>query len=155
MWRDAALTRAFALGAEISLPTGDEERGTGRGELAGEVFLAYSRSFSDVDLHLNLGVELEEEREPGGEDELEAELEYGVAFEWELAGETAVMAALVGESGDDGSELSLIPGVEWEWEWERSELVFGLGVPIGLTGESDDWGVIGVLEIELMLGEGR
>jgi hypothetical protein len=152
LFRDPDDTRALAVGAEISFPTGDEDRGTGRGEFAGEVFVAFTRSFSDLAVHLNLGLELEEELEDG-EEELETEFEYGVAVEWEFAEETALLAALVGATGDEGTELSLIPGIEWEWEGERSEIVLGLGLPIGLTDETPDWGVVAIVEVEFGLGD--
>jgi hypothetical protein len=150
LFRDPEDTRALALGAEVTLPTGDDEIGMGD-DFGGEIFVAYSQSFSGFDLHLNLGLEFEEEIEDG-EEELETEFEYGVALEWEFAEETAFLAALVGETGDEGTELSLIPGIEWEWEGERSEIVLGLGIPIGLTDDTPDWGVVALVEFEFSLG---
>jgi len=66
----------------------------------------------------------------------------------ELAGEIEQELQL--ESRKWESELSIIPGLSYGVETELfGEFEFGMAFPIGLTSDSDDWGVLAKIKWEI------
>jgi len=134
-----ALDLHSAVGAELSVPTGDEDRGLGAGDPGGAMFVALQRDIDRWSFVTDFVIEVQRHESPRygwdgaavfrpGEAPLYTML--GLNVEWEPSGE---------------SGTSLVPGLEYELD----DVSLGLGVPIGLNEEAQDFGVILLVEFEL------
>ncbi|GAB4140865.1 MAG: hypothetical protein Fur0037_07510 [Planctomycetota bacterium] len=140
---------AAAAGVELKLPTADENAGLGSGHLGFEAFAA--TSFQAIESSSTLHIE-------GGLEFVEGS-GFDVAFgnavvEKRLRGEgTALQFGLNSKFGDGDLRLAVVPGFQIEWELGEGsrpkELEVGLGLPIGVTSESDDFGVVLMFELEI------
>lgn len=155
-----AVTAVF----EMTLPTGDYRQGIGTDRVGFGGALAVSRDFGPWVGHLNFGYEYVNDarlrfsnRSDGPKRDLSG-FEYGVgaAFKFsealhgilELAGETEQELELDGRRWE--TELVIIPGLRYGFETESlGSFEFGVGFPIGLTSDSDDWGVYAKVQWEI------
>lgn len=129
-----------AVGAEVSILTGDEDKGLGAEEAELGFFAAASRRMGPWAAHLQLGLEVADGSKP------EYELNAAVQAEpW--GGGLSLYLALNGEiEPGEGPGWSIVPG--FEARLEEPEIEVGAGFPVGLTDEAEDWGVIVNVEIE-------
>jgi hypothetical protein len=128
----------LAVGLEVSLLTGDEDKGLGSPEPELGFFVAVSRRFGVLAAHLQAAVEAAED--------VRAEYEVRFALDASPWGrEFSLLLALNGEiERGEGAGWSLVPG----FEVRLDEVQFGFGFPIGLTEEAEQWGVIVDVEVE-------
>ena len=128
----------LAVGLEVSLPTGDEDKGLGSPETEVGFFIAVSRRFGRLATHLQAAVEAAKGVRAG----------YEVRFALDASPwgrEFSLLLALNGEiERGEGAGWSLVPG----FEVRLDEFQFGVGFPIGLTEEAEQWGVIVDVEFE-------
>lgn len=143
----------FAFGLEIGLPLADVDDELGEGLLEVEPFVVVARDFTDFQLFAQVGVGLVsrvESPEDPEEEEPEAHelgINLGVFFP---AGSVVVTAEINwstntwNHDGED-NELYLTPGLvrPFAGGWEA-----GLGIPIGLNDDSDDFRLIAMLTAE-------
>ena len=127
-----------AVGVEVSLLTGDEDRGLGSRHTELGFFAAASRKFDGWTAHLQGGVEVARGAKP--EYEINAAVD---AHPWgrELS---LLLAVNVEIEPGEGPGWALVPGFEVRFD----ELQFGAGFPVGLTEEAARWGVIVDVELE-------
>ncbi len=141
--READLGVATAVGVEMSLPTGDDDRDLGSGVVGWEVYAAAARDFGKLSLFGEFQAELEEGSA--------AEYKFNGAIDWApWEPETRLELGLnLGFGPGEGMALTVIPGFQFEVaKFSCGELEIGLGLPVGLTDEAEDWGVILNLEFE-------
>lgn len=137
-----ALQLQSAIGAEMSLPTGDEDRGLGMEDPVFEAFVALQRDFGPWTVVTDFVWEMQNNEKP--------QFEWNGAVVWRPGEEPffAMLGMNVGldefESGGE-PETSLVPGLEYRLD----ELSLGLGVPIGLSHDAQDIGMILLIEFEL------
>lgn len=118
--------RLLAAGAlEVLVPTGDETRGLGAGEVGFEPSLRLVARSGEVNLHAVVGVDIADD---------EVGLEFAGAAEFPV-GDSILSLELVGELEDE-TTLWLVPG----WSWLGAEpFEFGVGVVVGALGDVS-WG---------------
>jgi hypothetical protein len=121
-------TAAFALSlaAELTLPTGNEDRGFGEGEQQFELTMIMAGRAAAVQWQINLGGEWAED---------ESELFYSLAVlpmqpHWVLV----PTLELSGARTDDDRELYVTPGLHWR---PADNAGLGLGVPIGVIDDTE------------------
>lgn len=125
----------LAVGARVTLPTGDEDDGTGEEHATLAPFVAVSYWIERwVAIHGSLGVEWQQDRRPVHH--LSATAEFcPFTPEWSLMG-----GLRVDREGTEPSAVSLIPGAEYRFA--QIPLVLGASVPIGLTSRAPDVGFL-------------
>lgn len=130
---------AAALGVRVSVPTGDEDRGLGEDEPEFEFFAALTEKLDGLSLFAHLFVEVQEEERT----------RYGMNFAVGAAPFDPDLVLYVGLNGafDAGESLewAAVPGIDYTWRDRKLQV--GLGVPLGLTDEAEDWGVITDVQI--------
>ncbi len=128
----------LAVGLEVSLLTGDEDKGLGSPETELGFFAAVSRRFGWLAAHLQAAVEAAED--------VRAEYEVRFALDASPWGrDFSLLLALNGEiERGEAAGWSLVPG----FEVRLDDFQFGFGFPIGLTEEAEKWGVIVDVELE-------
>ncbi|WP_419950685.1 c-type cytochrome [Candidatus Palauibacter sp.] len=142
------LQTIFSFGTELKLPTGDEERGLGEGDLKLEPFLALGQILpGDGFLHLQTGAEFQPSRDevgilaPGEEREPDAELFWravlGRTFtSGEFGRSWSPMVEVLGSRGvGDGpfaAEWDLVPQMQVTLN-TRQHVMLNVGVRIPLT----------------------
>ena len=128
----------LGIGVEVSLLTGDADEGLGGTETELGVFAAASRRFDFFNAHLQVGAEVAEE----------ARAEYEVAAAIDVRPWGRPFSFLLAVNGEiergEGPGWTLVPG----FEVRLDEIQAGAGVPLGLSEEAEDWGVIVDVEIE-------
>lgn len=122
-----------ALGARVSIPTGDEEAGAADGTVL-NLFAAFGHRLDWLGLHAHPYVELEANKR----------VRYGLnvaaqARPWETPLFVYVGLNTRMKAGGD-AEASLVPGAIYRWPGKKTEL--GVGVPLGITDDAEDWGLI-------------
>lgn len=130
-------TSQFALGvrAEFIIPTGDENRGLGGGQFAVVPALLAGFRFGDAELYASIGEFI-------GEDDDAFTYTIAGAYPWrQLVG----VLELTGLNGSGEDVLYLTPGAYWN---VTEKIQVGLGVPIGLTDDSDDYQIVGKISFE-------
>lgn len=128
----------LGAGVEVSLLTGDAEEGLGAPETELGFFVAVSRRFELFNVHLQLGAEAAEE----------VRAEYEVAAAIDLRPWGRLFSLLLAVNGEiergEGPAWTLVPG----FEVRLDEVQAGVGVPIGLSEEAEDRGVLVDVEFE-------
>ena len=128
----------IALGGRLTVPTGDEERGLGQEDPELRAYLAVSGQVASVGLHAQPYLEIEDDRR--GQVGLNAAAEIA-AFGPQLVG-------LIGFNGlwekGEGAIASVIPGVAYA---AYTGFEVSVGVPIGVTDDAADWGVLADLQV--------
>ncbi len=139
-----------AVGVEVVLPTGDEERGIGSDhvvELEPFVRVGYWRSQFELIGALSIGIPLNQTDEE--RDEEDFVLAYGASFLYHVRDDVQALVELHGESvfGDeDASALYVSPGVTFQPFTEKS-ISLGLGVSLPLTDDRDFDYAVNVMSI--------
>lgn len=147
----------IAIGLGVTLPTGDEDKGLSEGNRVYEPFIVLSKDFGDdTNIHFNLaygfvevvnrpheiGLAEKEEIMDGGKDGANGlALNLGLVTKLSPHWRGTLELNLETNEIDDGEETEsfFTPGLVWKG---LDDFEFGLGVPIGLTDESPDWGLI-------------
>jgi hypothetical protein len=124
-----------AVGFQITFPTGDEDKGLGRGDVTFQPYLSASHWFEGwIGLHGFVFMQWQSGERPIGGFNILSEL---VPFGRELS----LMAALeMVQWGSSATAFSFIPGVQYRLY--SPHVALGAGVPIGLTDKAQDWGII-------------
>ena len=144
-----------AMGFDVIVPLGDVNEGLGEAFWVYEPFLAVSKNFSEsTNLTINLSYGfLDRDEYPDDIDEAEPEadeieLNVGLVHVFAPAWRGTLEAILeTNEQSSKGDETIayLSPGFIYKG---MQEVEIGLAVPVGLTNDSADWGVISMLSIE-------
>jgi hypothetical protein len=148
----------------VILPTGDEGRGLGLGEVGYEFDLPISKQCGDFGLHLNigfghtpgvslpLGPGIDSPRHDLWSYNLGAAIQWHVNLDFNLFVEAvAVWEDGINEFGEKARDtLAFVnPGFVWApYTSDEVQWVVGASVPIGLTRESEDIGLIFYMSIE-------
>ena len=146
-------TPAFAPRFSLVLPTGDRDKGLGTGVVGYETNLPFSKIVSDRwTLNFNAGMSVF----PNARDHhltnynLGASAIYAVSRDFNLMLETIAgwnediaEGVFAPEATVDRTTTALIsPGARYAFNLPNdAQLVVGLGLPIGLTSDSPDWGL--------------
>jgi hypothetical protein len=154
--RENAARPAVAPRVSLVLPTGSARDGLGEGSAGVQVLLPVSKQLDPHwAAHLNAGAEVIPHALPGGE-RLVSWVAGGSVI-WEPAHGFNLLGELFGGREDEGDgrgvdhryQVVFSPGVRVGWNLPRGvQLVGGVGLPIGLTPESDDLGVLLYLSLE-------
>ena len=154
--RPDVATVALTLGADVGLPTGDEERGLGSGRADVELFGIAGLRLGRGELHVTGMLEVgEEEAEPALNAAavlpaadfrftLEANLSRGGAAAWPDG--SPEDAAPADDAEEEDVSLVVTPGLFFR---PGPEFELGIGVPVGLTEAAPDWGIVGRVTVEL------
>lgn len=164
LWEDECWRPAIAPRFSLILPTGDEERGLGSGELGYQFNLPISKTFDRWATHFNAGATYIPHARGG--------VDPGLAFEgrdqngFNLGGsvirfvrpnfhlmlETLVLwdEELDNQGVEDKTfELYLSPGFRWAvFTRGSTQWVLGLGLPIGLSRDAPDLSLFGYMSFE-------
>lgn len=128
-----------ALGLRASLPTAEEERGLGSAEPEFTVYLAGSGQIFGFAAHVQVFAEGEREERP----------QFGVNAALDVAPFAPNLSLLLGVNAlaqrGESAYVALVPGFEVRLENPRIHV--GAGVPIGLSEEAEEWGVIADLQV--------
>jgi hypothetical protein len=121
---------AFGVRSEFVFPTGDENRDLGGGQFAWAPSLLSGFRFGQAEVYASIGGEFGD----GGD----SFFTYSIAgaYPWK---QFVGLAELTGESGSGVDVLYFSPGVYW---LPNDKLQLGLGIPIGVTSDSDDYRVV-------------
>ncbi len=144
-----------AVGFDVIVPLGDVNKDLGEGFWVYEPFLAVSKDFSEsTNLTINLSYGfLDRDEYPDDIDEAEPEVDeievkvglvHAFAPAWRGTLEVNLETNEQSSKGDE-TIAYLAPGFIYKG---MPEVEIGLAVPVGLTDDSADWGVIGMLSIE-------
>ena len=144
-----------AVGFDIIVPLGDVNNDLGEGFWVYEPFLAVSKDFGEstnLTVSLSYGF-LDRDEYPEDIDDAEPEadeievnvgLVHAFAPAWRGTLEVNLETNEQSSKGDE-TVAYLAPGLIYKG---MPEVEIGLAVPVGLTDDSADWGVIGMLSIE-------
>lgn len=128
---------AIAVGWEVGWPTGSRENGTGEGAVEQHPFIAILKNFGLVNVQGDIGWSRARHDD---------ETEVGAPYNWALGvplrrPDTAVLVELNGRIGARGehSPAALSLGMRYGLGRDTSVAV---AVPVGLTRESDSWGIV-------------
>lgn len=143
---------AVSLGLDVSLPTGNWKKDLGSNHYGFGSLIAVSKTFDKWAYHLNAGGTYT----PHGREEGETEKVDAVAFEGgialaymptenlDLVCEVSTELERENTAGEYNynSEVYLTPGIVYKFKNFLKGLKVTAGVPVGLTYESYDWGII-------------
>jgi hypothetical protein len=146
-------TPAFAPRFSLVLPTGDRDKGLGVGSVGYETNLPFSKIVSDRwTLHFNAGMSVF----PNARNHDLTNYNLGASAIFAVSRDLNLMLETVAGWNDDIAEgvlspeptvnrstTALIsPGARYAFNLPNdAQLVVGLGLPIGLTSDSPDWGL--------------
>jgi hypothetical protein len=151
---------AVAPRISLILPTGSVRDGLGDGSVGVQALVPASRQFGEHwAAHLNAGVTIIPHALAAGVPGAEQLVSWvgGGSLIWEPTDGVNVLGELLGgrdeevaaQGVDHRDTLTFSPGVRMGWNIPAGvQLVAGVGVPIGLTRESDDLGVFLYLSVE-------
>lgn len=155
---DEATLTAFAPRASLILPTGDDDNGFGEGSVGGQVNLPFSTTIGDFwFVHLNAGATfIPEAASLNDRDAWNFNLGASVIYaatedlhflvEWIGNWDSTLLSS--GRTQRDFGTVAM-PGVRKAFNFENgSQLVVGLGTPIGLNDSALDFGAFLYLSFE-------
>lgn len=125
----------LSFGWGIGLPTGNEDKGLGDGDLTMESTLSLGKDVGRGGIYASFAGELDGE---------ETEFHYGVAVVHSI-GDWRPSLELSRLDSDDEGLWYLAPGLT---RTGTGDLELALGLPVGLTQEAADWGVAFMLTYE-------
>jgi outer membrane putative beta-barrel porin/alpha-amylase len=160
---------AFAPRFSLVLPTGDKDKGRGHGEVGYQFNLPLSKKIGErLFIHLNAGAtitpQVDLDLENGSRSPTENLVDYQAGFsliyilrhDFNLLLET--FAARLQEidtvtgSKEDQHIMVISPGARYAINFKGgAQMVLGLGFPIGLTRDTDDFGVLFYFSFESAL----
>jgi hypothetical protein len=125
----------LAVGARVTLPTGDEDEGTGEEHATLSPFVAVSHWFESwVAVHGQVLLEWQSERRPVHRFNVMGEFAPWVP-------ELSLMGGLqIERVGSDSSAVTLLPGAEYRFP--QIPLVAGASIPFGLNDKAPDIGFV-------------
>jgi hypothetical protein len=155
---------AFAPRLSLILPSGDAERGLGNDRVGYQVNLPMSAEFGRWAFHFNAGLTVVPDVVAGLDAQHAGMAQtlngYNLGFsviraltpKFHLMLESVALwneNLLQDANQDHTTEVLLSPGCRWlAYEHEDTQLVLGLGVPIGLSRDAADLGAIFYLSLE-------
>jgi hypothetical protein len=149
-----SITPAISPRFSLILPTGDEDRGLGTGEVGYQFNLPISKELDRFALHFNAGTTYT----PDSSDEDLNGYNLGASVIWLKSYDVNFMLEFVtyfDEAPDDGGDIDhtttilLNPGIRTAlFTGEEVQWVLGAGIPIGLTSDSPDIGVFIYMSVE-------
>ena len=128
---------AVGVSGTVALPTGDEDDGVGSGQFRYAPALLGALRAGPVELYGSIGGEFGDNH-----DDI---FTYSITAAYPID-DWIPLIELTGESNRDADVLYATPGIYW---MGVEGLEFGLGVPIGLTDDSDDYAVVFKFVFEL------
>jgi hypothetical protein len=162
-WFDEESLTAFAPRLSLVLPTGNENKGLGADTLGLEMNLPFSTTLNDRwAAHLNAGFTFLPDAGPGPTADL-MNYNLGASLIYAATDRTHVMfeggggwgETLAGGGVDHEFSALFSPGVRHAINLDDgSQLVLGLAVPIGLSGDAPDYGVFFYVSFEHGFGSG-
>lgn len=144
---------AFAPRISLILPTGNERKGTGTGSFGFQSNLPLSKVVSDrVTLHANAGMTNlfdVQGRSPTSYN-LGGSVVYAVTPDFNLLFEAVAerTETVADHRIEKERALTLAPGVRFALNFSDLQVVAGLGVPVRLTKEKPDYGILFYLSFE-------
>lgn len=123
-----------AVALEIGFPTGDEGRELGEGKFEWEPSLRGAVEIGETWLFAAVGAEIAEDAETA--------ITYGAALARPMGFGFAGVLEVNGSTGGEKELLFLVPGLAWR---PATDIELRLGVPIGLTREAPDWGLVAAI----------
>lgn len=127
----------LASGAGIILPTGNRSAGIGEEEWGIFLYQTASSGAAGFDVHGELGLDLQMDRHPV--------LRCNVAMEREIDFRIRAGAAInLRIQSGARTEAAIVPGVSYESPEiiPQAIVTLGVGLPIGLTDATPDWGIL-------------
>jgi hypothetical protein len=121
---------ALGVRAEAILPTGDEDRALGGGQFAWSPQFLSAFRFGEFELYASVGGFF-------GDDDDAFLYSVAGAYPWE---KFIGVLEFTGASGSGDDVLYVVPGAYWN---ATEKIQIGLGVPIGVTDDSDDYQIVG------------
>jgi len=127
---------ALGVKGQVSIPTGDEDRDLGAGQFLYSPEILSAFRFGEAELYATVGGVF-------GDDHPDL-FTYSVAgaYPWERF---IGVLELTGAHGRDSDVVYITPGAYWN---ASEKIQLGLGVPIGLTEDSDDYQIVGKISFE-------
>lgn len=129
-----------AIGVEVHLPTGDDDKGIGSDHVIElEPFLRVGAWYGQFEFIGTFAVGIPLNQNSEERDEEDFELAYGVSVLYHLAPNVQALLELTGESvfgAEDETALYISPGVTFQPLSDKS-INFGIGVSLPLTDDRD------------------
>jgi Putative MetA-pathway of phenol degradation len=164
VWTETPDRPAFAPRFSLILPTGNERKGLGSGELGYQINLPWSKELEHWAFHLNAGLTLTPNVKAGVDPSVQFGgstlngYNLGGSAIWLARKDLNFMLETVAnwdeELQDDGDEDNTIevrinPGVRWApYTNGDTQWVLGIGLPIGLSHDSPDISVFFYMSFE-------
>jgi len=144
-----------AIGFDVTIPQGDVDKDLGEGFWVYEPYIVISKNFgASTNLTVNLAYgfldrdaypdEIDEAEPDADEIEVNVGLVHAFTPAWRGTLELSLETNEQSSKGDETATY-LVPGFVYKGI-EGVEI--GAGIPVGLTNDSGDWGVIGMLSLE-------
>ncbi len=153
--QDKWWSHTLSAGLELSWPSGDWRKDLGTDRYGWETNLVLSKTLDKWAYHLSAGFGMiDDAREEGESAKMDVEeFELGGALVYSLTDRWDVICELLAESEREklstsesrGTEFYVVPGVGYKL-FKGFEM--GIAIPIGLTNESYDWGMITKIQYE-------
>jgi hypothetical protein len=130
-----------AVGLRLTVPTGDDERGLGQAEPEWRLYLALSGEAVPLAVHVQPYLELEDDRRG----------QAGLNMALEAAPFGPDVSLYLGFNGlwerGEGTIGSVIPGAGYRTRTGGGALEVGVGLPIGITDDSEEWALVADVQI--------
>lgn len=126
LFNDGVFVASISTG--VGLPTGDEDRELGEGEVEYEIMILCAIVLENIEIYAGIGGEFTDDEEA-------FVYSAGLAVDFVSA---VGLVEIAGAYGGEEEEVYISPGISFE---VMDDIDLVLGVPIGLTSESADWGL--------------
>lgn len=127
----------LSLALEVGLPTGDEDEELGEGKVEWEPSLLLATNLRNAQLYFGVGGEFA--------DEEGSIFTYTAAMAYPVKPCVGVLELDGSLDGEEGDTAYLTPGMVWHG---AKDVEVSFGVPIGLTNDSADWGIVNLWTVE-------
>ncbi len=119
----------ISIALEVSMTNGNEGDGLGEEHTEWEPSVLYATQAGSAQVYASAGFENTSE---------ESAFTYSAAIAYPLNRFISILE-LSGSSGGEETTAHIVPGAVWRLP---REMELGLGVPIGINDEAEDWGII-------------